>query len=231
MLRELLYPPKCAGCKEILPAGNYVCDRCKKQLHYVKDPVCVICGKPLEDEEEGRCFDCKMAPHIFSQNRSVFVYDALAKKMMYELKYHHNKDYAEFFGRETVDILQNWIMALKVDGIVPIPLHPERKRQRGYNQSELLADRIGKACGIPVFPDYLLRSRATRPQKELNDLQRKNNVKNAFLMGKNAVQLKRIMLLDDIYTTGATLDAAAAVLLEHGAQQVFGLTVCIGRGF
>ncbi|MGN0169780.1 MAG: ComF family protein [Lachnospiraceae bacterium] len=231
MLKDLLYPPKCGGCKEIIPARTYVCDRCRKQLHYVHDPVCMICGKPLDDAEEEKCFDCQKTPHVFTQNRSVFVYDDLAKKMMYELKYHHAKEHAEFFGTETLAALRHWILALEVDGIVPVPLHPRRKRQRGYNQAELLAQQIGKACKIPVLSEYLVRNRATRPQKELNDLERKNNMKNAFLMVENAVQLNRVMLLDDIYTTGATLDAAAAVLKEHGTKQVYGLTVCIGRGF
>lgn len=230
MLKELLYPPKCPGCRQIIPGGTYVCEGCKEKLHYVKGPVCMICGKPVEKEQE-LCYDCEKAPHEFLANRSVFLYDALAKDMMYELKYNHNRECAAFFAKETGKALGDWIRALDLDGIVPIPLYPQRKRQRGYNQSELLAEEIGRICGVKVFSDQLARSRATRPQKELNDLERKNNVKNAFLMGKNAVQLKRIMLVDDIYTTGATLDAAAAILKDHGARQVYGLTACIGRGF
>ncbi len=125
------------------------------------------------------------------------------------------------------DLLRSW----NPDALVPIPLHKTRKRKRGFNQAQLLAEKLGKRLEIPVEKGILERTKKTGPQKELNDVQRRANLKNAFQVRQNDVRLKRIVLVDDIYTTGSTIDAAAAVLLEHGAEKVYFLTICIGRGF
>ncbi len=125
------------------------------------------------------------------------------------------------------DLLRSW----NPDALVPIPLHKTRKRKRGFNQAQLLAEKLGKRLEIPVEKRILERTKKTGPQKELNDVQRRANLKNAFQVRQNDVRLKRIVLVDDIYTTGSTIDAAAAVLLEHGAEKVYFLTICIGRGF
>lgn len=125
------------------------------------------------------------------------------------------------------DLLRSW----NPDALVPIPLHKTRKRKRGFNQAQLLAEKLGKRLEIPVEKRILERTKKTGPQKELNDVQRRANLKNAFQVRQNDVRLKRIVLVDDIYTTGSTIDAAAAVLLEHGAEKVHFLTICIGRGF
>lgn len=125
------------------------------------------------------------------------------------------------------DLLRSW----NPDALVPIPLHKTRKRKRGFNQAQLLAEKLGEILEIPVEKRILERTKKTGPQKELNDVQRRANLKNAFQVRQNDVRLKRIVLVDDIYTTGSTIDAAAAVLLEHGAEKVYFLTICIGRGF
>lgn len=125
------------------------------------------------------------------------------------------------------DLLRSW----NPDALVPIPLHKTRKRKRGFNQAQLLAEKLGKRLEIPVEKRILERTKKTGPQKELNDVQRRANLKNAFQVRQNDVRLKRIVLVDDIYTTGSTIDAAVAVLLEHGAEKVYFLTICIGRGF
>ena len=231
MLMDLLFPAKCLGCNSVLQPGEYLCQRCKKQIHYVGKNVCVKCGKPLIKTEADRCYDCQKQQHYFKMNRSVMVYDAGVKKMLYELKYNHRKEVAAFLGKEMARELKDYIWGLKIQGIVPIPLHGSKKRERGYNQAELIAAAMGKETGIRVYGNYLIRSEDTRPQKELNDMERKNNVKNAFHMGQNEVQLKRIMLVDDIYTTGATLDAATRALQKKGEVEVYGVTTCIGRGY
>lgn len=134
-------------------------------------------------------------------------------------------------GMELARAFEGDIKAMNPDGIVPIPISRKRQRMRGYNQAEVIADQIGAYCNLKVYPDYLVREKETRPQKELNDRERKNNVKNAFHISENEVQLKKILLVDDIYTTGTTLDEAAWVLRKAGVETVYGMTVCIGRGF
>ena len=112
-----------------------------------------------------------------------------------------------------------------------IPLHKSRRRKRGFNQAELIAKGLGRELGIPVSSNSLLRTRKTSPQKELNDQERKNNLKNAFQVVDPDVKFKKVLLIDDIYTTGSTIDAAAAVLLEGGAEKVYFLSISIGRGY
>lgn len=102
---------------------------------------------------------------------------------------------------------------------------------RGFNQAELIARKLGQELGISVSTDLLLRTKRTTAQKELNDQERKANLKNAFQVAKNNIEAKKILLIDDIYTTGSTIDAASAVLLEHGAEKVYFLSISIGRGY
>lgn len=146
-------------------------------------------------------------------------------------KYKNRREYADFYVQELLQTcgpaIENW----KPDVLIPIPLHKSRRRRRGFNQAELVAKGIGRELGIPVLSDGLIRTKKTVPQKELSDLERKQNLKNAFQLKRNDVRLKKVLLIDDIYTTGSTIDAAAAILLESGVEKVYFLSICIGRGY
>lgn len=230
-ISDLLYPPKCFSCKEIIAKDTQLCPRCQSQVRYVKEPACLRCGKPLDYEGKAVCYDCQGQTHAFSRNYSPLIYEGVAKRMMYDFKYNHRKQMAEYFGRIIIESFGGVLSGYRFDGIVPVPLHKSRQRQRGYNQAELIANVIGEYLGVNVYPSYLVREKKTRPQKELNDDQRKNNMKNAFLIGRNEVQLNQILLVDDIYTTGTTFDAAAEVLRDYGAREVICIAPCIGRGY
>ena len=118
----------------------------------------------------------------------------------------------------------------KAEALIPIPLHPSRKRKRGFNQAELLAKAIAKRSGIPVDAKLLLRTKKTDAQKDLNDQERLANLRDAFSVQKNEIPYHNLILVDDIYTTGSTMDAAAKLLKEHGAQNVYFLCICVGMG-
>ena len=150
---------------------------------------------------------------------------------MYRFKYGNRREYAAFYGEMLVRLRGHIILSWKPDVIIPVPLHPARYRKRGYNQAELIARQIGKSLGIHVDEKTLVRSVNTAPQKELNDKERTKNTKNAFQVTHNIVKYKRVLLVDDIYTTGATLDACSDALTNAGAAQVYFAAVCIGRGF
>ena len=117
-----------------------------------------------------------------------------------------------------------------IQGVIPVPLHEKRYDQRGYNQAELLAESIGRETDIPCYPHYVKRCRNTLPMKTLSGEKRQNNLKKAFIIGQNDVKLDKVLLVDDIYTTGSTLDAVAKELKRNGVKKVYFLTLSIGSG-
>jgi len=126
------------------------------------------------------------------------------------------------------DHLGNEIKEMKVDAIIPVPLHPKREFSRGYNQAAVIAKKLGSELGIPVLEDYVLRVKNTAPLKLLEPGQRQNNLKNAFIMGQYDVKLNSIVLVDDIYTTGSTIDEISSLLKLHGTREVYFITVAAG---
>lgn len=119
---------------------------------------------------------------------------------------------------------------IRPDALVPVPVHPARKRQRGYNQAELIARELSRCSGIPLNTQLIRRTKRTRPLKSLSYLERQNNLKKAFKMWKNDVKLSTIVIIDDIYTTGSTIDAMAQVLQAAGIRRIYFMTLTIGRG-
>ena len=186
------------------------------------------CGKPLMDARREYCRDCGKKSHAFTQGKAVFLYEKETKAALYRFKYQNKREYADVFAKEMAKRYGDWIKQKRIQAIVPVPLHKRRRKKRGFNQAEVLAKELGRELGIPVLTNLLIRVRDTRPQKELNEAERKNNLKRAFKISGSIVQLNYILLLDDIYTTGSTLDAAAAALLAAGAREVY--ACCVGIG-
>lgn len=207
-LPDFLYPPKCPVCEE--PAQG-LCKKCSARAKYAG----LVYQKGDGEQNSGRRFEAAYA---------VFQYNFVASAV-YHFKYGGKIDYGRTLGRlmweDAREILESW----GLDCIVPVPLHTKRQRRRGFNQSRVLAEEISKGLGIPVFPEMVLRCKDTKPMKELNALQRQNNLKKAFKLGKNDVKSKTILIVDDIYTTGATADEIAKVLRDAGAAKVYVLTL------
>lgn len=232
-LMRQLYPSCCRICGKIMSSDNLVCSECHKELDYLIEPVCKKCGKKVISTEQEYCFDCSSTQHFFEQNRGVFEYKGQIKSSIYNFKYKNKRKNADFYIDEIISKCGKWIRRCDVDCLIPIPIHESRKRQRGYNQSKILADGIAKEFNIPVYDNILSRQKKTLPQKQLNNNKRKNNLKNAFRIesGVKQIESKRIMIVDDIYTTGSTIDEAALSLKHSGAKTVFSITVCIGDGY
>ena len=170
-----------------------------------------------------------MAVHSFEQGRSLFLYQSVAASI-YRFKYAGRQEYASFYGEQIVRELGGTIRAWRPDALVPVPIHFTRRRERGYNQAEVLAGEIGKRTGIPVERSLLGRVKKTLPQKLLDDAGRQNNLKRAFKINRNDVKLKRAIVVDDIYTTGSTMDEAARVLKGAGVREVYFVTLACGAG-
>lgn len=207
-----------------------ICARCRTHIRRVENPYCMRCGKPLAQLHTGweYCEDCSRQKHSFTQGRAAFVYRGAMIGTMHRLKYSNRRDYAPALAREAYGMHADWIRRIQPQVIVPVPLHPARRRTRGYNQAELLAAAVSRLSGIPMDTELLARVHNTDRQRALNPQERKNNLKNAFQTSKKIVQLEKVLLIDDIYTTGSTADAAADALRRAGVQNVYLLCICIG---
>lgn len=226
---RLLYPLHCPVCDGIVSdMEEQICPECERKLRLLMPPWCMRCGKKVEEGQE-LCADCTVRQHTFLRGRALYEYDSIAPSL-YRFKYSHRQEYAAFFGEQAAGYLGEFIRGVHPDALIPIPLHPARKNKRGYNQAELFADQLGQRMGIPVRKDYLVRVKNTVPLKYLNPSQRQNNLKKAFNIRGNDVKLEVIILIDDIYTTGATMDEAASVLKSAGVKSVYCLTLACGTG-
>lgn len=226
---RLLYPDRCPVCDRML-RDTWICPACAKKIQYITQPFCYSCGKQLDRQEQEYCLDCSRKKHAYRQGRAVFRYQGPVRGMLYRYKYSNRRDYTEFFAREAVRLYGDWVRRLGIDLVVPVPLSKKRSRVRGYNQADLFGKRFAELCGLDYDAQKLIRIRNTAPQKQLSVQERKNNLKNAFKINGNVVNLKRILLIDDIYTTGSTIDAAALVLKQSGIEDVFYLCISIGQG-
>lgn len=228
---KLVYPMHCPVCDEIVRPGELICPECEGKIRMASEPVCKRCGKVLSDERKEYCTDCGKIQHSFEQGKAVFVYEGAMRQSMYRFKYSNKREYAEFFTQRTLLMYEGWIRRMGVEVIVPIPMYRGKVRRRGYNQAEVFAKALGRELNLPVETALVARMRDTRPQKELNDRQRRQNLKNAFQFTSNIVKYSRILLVDDIYTTGSTMDAVADVLLSAGVDKVYYICISIGVGY
>lgn len=225
---NILYPRRCPVCHDIaVPKGHKICEGCRQKLKPIEGPRCFRCSKPLEAEEQEFCRNCQRKTHHYDQGIGIFTYGSLLQQSLIKLKYEKRQEYGLFYGEFAAFYAREKILHWKIDMVVPIPLHWKRMEKRGYNQAEIIAGALGKKLNLPVNAKILKRKRNTRPQKDLNEAQRKENLAQAFAVCKN-VQDMTILLVDDIYTTGATVDAAARVLKAAGAKKVYFISIAIG---
>lgn len=194
------------------------------------------CSKPLELEEKEYCNDCERKHYHFDKGFSVWVYNDDMRHSIAEFKYHSKKEYAKFYIEEMIRISGKSILKLHPDVVVPVPIHRSKYLERGYNQADILARGIGKALGLPVLSNLLIRNKKTLPQKKLSDKERLKNLEKAFDINQMEMnhynrKITKVLLVDDIYTTGSTIEACTKILKQNGIDQVYFLVICIGKGF
>ncbi len=227
---DLLVPRRCAGCgsacREV--PNHYWCASCHEGLPWVRAPLCPLCGRPYFDSPTSSnhvCGDCLLVPPPFDGARSAALYSDIVRKRIHEVKFGGRLYWIPPLVQLLVDCLEEW--SLKgLDGLVAVPLHVKRVRQRGFNQSALLAELLGKRLRMPVCRDALVRSRWTEPQTRLKREERLKNVAHAFAVGnRSSVRGRSILLIDDVHTTGSTVAACTLTLKEARAERVYVLTV------
>ena len=255
---EALFPRVCPVCETILPlprgwakelsdktcsnslspdllkyySSMLLCEKCLAEITFVSSPSCCICSRPLDEEEGPYCRHCRKEAFLFDRGAALMVHDAPAKKIIYDLKFRNKKDNALWLGfalaLRFAPLLTEWNSRV----LVPVPLHRKRLRQRGFNQTELIAECLSfwleKLYGIslPIDSEFLFRTENTLPQRTLSSAERGRNVRSAFSAAREK-SYRRVVLVDDIFTSGSTLNACAKVLKEQGTEQVCFLTASI----
>lgn len=234
---DIIYPVRCPICTEIvIPKGNKICKSCREQLPYIMEPKCMKCGKPLDQEEKEFCSDCERKRYHFDKGYALWQYNDKMKSSIAAFKYHSKKEYAIFYVDEIIRRYGKQIKLLKPDAVVPIPIHRSKRLERGYNQADILAKGIGKTLDIRVVSDLLIRNKKTLPQKKLSDIERLHNLAEAFQFNAESAShykkpINKVILIDDIYTTGSTIEACTNVLKLNGVSEVYFIVLCIGKGF
>lgn len=231
-LLDWVYPRRCAFCDRILGREEiYLCRSCQKRMPYpVGEPRCKSCGKPLAGKETEYCWDCAAHEQSYDRGLGLFLYEGVMKDSLMRVKFHGRKEYGEFLGKLMVRYGGDLIRQVQPEVIIPVPIHKRKRSVRGYNQAELLADEISSGFSIPLRTDLVLRKKFTKAQKELSREDRKKNLKQAFYVDEKVRKYRKVLLVDDIYTTGSTINIIAAKLKQQGVKEVFFLTLCIGKG-
>jgi competence protein ComFC len=218
---DLLFPRWCLGCGR---EGGYFCPTCRQSLPFISPPVCARCGRPLAARP--LCPACAGTEADIDGIRAPFLFQGLVRQAIHEFKYNNLRDLAPALAGMLRDYLA--IGPLPCDALVPVPLHPRRLRERGYNQSALVARELGRLTGAPVVEGSLVRTGYTSPQVRSSGVaERRSKVAAAFTCRDGRLAGKKVVLIDDVSTSGATLNACAAALKSAGAASVWGLVMAL----
>ena len=225
---EIFLPPRCIKCGAIL-AQDGLCAECYNELNFISAPYCHKCGHPFEAQNTGKkmlCATCsKKKKTPFRYNRSALCYDEASKNLILALKFMDKTENAKVLAK-WLNIAGKDIWKEGVDILVPIPLHYTRLVKRKYNQSALLAKELSKLCHVPVDYTSVIKHKATKPQVAFSCKERIQNVKGVFsVKHQDKIKGKRVVLIDDVMTTGSTLKECALAIKAAGAKSVDTLTV------
>jgi ComF family protein len=231
-LSDLLWPPRCAACLTRLPPqsqdeiSSAFCELCGETVVFAESPLCPRCGLPYEGQgTDHLCSSCLASPPQFERARSAVLYGGAAAEALIRFKYGSNPAIAKPLGNMLVPVAKG---SGPSDAIVPVPLHPRRLRARGFNQSALLAGYVAAALRVDFRPGFLNRVRDTANQAGLSRAERLANIKGAFeAANRTRIKGKRILLVDDVVTTTATVREASSTLIEAGAESVE--VICLAR--
>jgi competence protein ComFC len=220
---DWLYPPSCCSCGKI---GKLICDDCYSNLQKPGINACSLCGEPLK--KSGICLRCRTHPPHFHSLRSLGYFTGSLRDAIHSLKYQRNFGLGDFFSAPLAQIIQRerW----QIDLVTAVPLNKKRRKERGYNQAEVLAKPVARKMGISYSSNLIQRIKHTNSQVGLSLLERQNNVADAFLAIPALVKSKNVLIIDDVATTGSTMDACAKALMDAGTKNVFALTLAKTAG-
>ena len=217
-LIDLLMPPRCASCRL---TGAWLCDTCRRRIRRLEEPLCRRCGAELESPRAG-C-GCRGRLRALTRLRSAVAYEGPVEPIVQRFKYQGWRRLAEPLAILLAERLV--VEGLAASTLVPVPLHPRRQRERGFNQAELLVSELARRLDLRAAPGRLVRVRHTVPQVGKDRIHRWENVRDAFAWAGPPLRGRPLMVVDDVATTGATLEACAAALRAAGSGPVIGVTV------
>lgn len=216
---DWIYPPICASCGE---PGYRVCASCRSKISYIDGNLCFICGEPLQNQNRV-CENCAKNTPPYTAMRNLANYEGVIRDCIHALKYEQNQALGEYFAGELANLVEHsrW----HVDLVLPVPLSPKREAQRGYNQANCLARPLAARLGVRYHLFALKRTRDTPTQVGLSGEERWQNVVGAFYAVPEIVIDKKLLIVDDVMTTGATMAACAQALQEAGSAEIYCLTL------
>ncbi len=215
---DVLFPARCVGCGAF---GSFLCQSCQAELPSARPPRCPTCWQP--QRQGALCGRCREESPAFQGARSPYLYQGAAREAVHALKYNYLSALAKPMAQLMAPCVEEEVIEAEV--VMAVPLYGRRQRLRGYNQSALLARELSRLCGLPLAKRGLARRRNTPPQaRSAQAEERRRNVADAFIADRRRVEGRRILLIDDVMTTGATLDACARALRQAGAASVWALT-------
>jgi ComF family protein len=235
-LIDLIYPPRCPICQAFLEREKIgemgrelpLCEGCSSSFIQITSPLCPVCGRPFAagTERDHVCEDCLRRRPFFEKARAPYLYEGSLLTAIHEFKYAEKTYLARPLGLLLSSFAKTWLHGHRKLLVMPVPLHPKRLRERGFNQSLLLADRVAETLDADLDFSSLKRIRYTKPQTGLGSKERKRNVRKAFgVSSREAVKGREVLLVDDVATTGSTLNECARTLKRAGCRQVFCLVL------
>lgn len=229
---DFIYPPRCAACDKILKENEIFagfCGTCRSIICLTTGATCMTCGKPLKNPHKEYCNDCLKKDHQFTEGKAVYEYKGIMKDSLYRFKYANRRSYAGTFSKDAVTLHGDWLRRIRPRVIIPVPMYDRKKRVRGYNQAEVFGRYLSDKTNIPCMNDVVIRKKDTKPLKTLNPKERKATLKRAFRETKRFNRKYDVLLVDDIFTTGATVDEVSECLKEAGAGKIYCLFICSGK--
>lgn len=229
-LEQIFFPNVCPICEMVIGKKEMICRECIDKLKLIQEPKCQKCGKQLQTDERLFCNDCSSSKHVFDKGVCIFEYKEEIKQTLYRFKYDNKRCYRDLFGymgaKKYGKLLKEW----KVEKIIPVPMYRKKKQRRGYNQAEEFGKALAEGTGIEMDCKSLVRVKDTKPQKGLNKEERYINLQKAFAVDLEKIKgMQSVLLVDDIYTTGSTIDACTEILKKAGVRRIYFMCVAGGK--
>lgn len=221
-----LLPHRCLNCKELVATKHSLCQSCFKKLDFISSPICKICGYPfaINIADQFECGGCIQTPPPYSAARSIFKYNYNSRKLIHDFKYNDKTGHAKYFAHLLFD--QHNSLISDADYLAAVPMNRYKRLYRHYNPPFLIAKELSSITKIKFIPDLLIKTKLTKPQTTLNKKERYVNLKGSIIFNENYdINGKKIVLIDDVHTTGTTGNVCASLLKKQKAKEVLFLSV------